>query len=95
MPRFIIASTISSASETIPSLQCASTNILYVTTLGSMPCFLIVSTISIALEIVPSLQSASINILYVTILSEILLSTISFKSLVASSSWPKFTHTMN
>ncbi|KHG05457.1 hypothetical protein F383_30321 [Gossypium arboreum] len=89
MPRFIIASTISSASETIPSLQCASTNVLYVTTLGSMPCFLIMSTVSTALEIVPSLQRASINKLYVTISSEILSSTISFKSLVASSCWPE------
>ncbi|TYJ39089.1 hypothetical protein E1A91_A04G042000v1 [Gossypium mustelinum] len=89
MPRFIIASKISSALENIPSLQCASTNVLYVTTLGSIPCFLIMSTVSTALEIVPSLQSASINILYVTILSEILLSTISFKRLVASSSRPK------
>ncbi|KAB2032554.1 hypothetical protein ES319_D05G382300v1 [Gossypium barbadense] len=89
MPRFIIASTISLASETIPSLQCASTNVLYVTTLSSMPCFLIMSMVSTALEIVPSLQRASINILYVTISSEILLSTISFKSLVASSCWPE------
>ncbi|TYI84903.1 hypothetical protein E1A91_D05G399600v1 [Gossypium mustelinum] len=89
MPRFIISSTIPSASETIPTLQCASTNVLYVTTSGSMPCFLIVSTISTALEIVPSLQRASINNVYVTISSEILLSTISFKSLVASSCRPK------
>ncbi|TYG71634.1 hypothetical protein ES288_D05G413000v1 [Gossypium darwinii] len=86
---FIIESTKSSASETIPSLQCASTNVLCVTTSGSMPCFLIVSTISTALEIVPSLQRASINKVYVTISSEILLSAISFKSLVASSCWPK------
>ncbi|KHG15941.1 hypothetical protein F383_21817 [Gossypium arboreum] len=42
MPSFLIVSTISSASETLPSLQCASTNVLYVTTSGSMPCFLIV-----------------------------------------------------
>ncbi|KAG4204221.1 hypothetical protein ERO13_A04G035001v2 [Gossypium hirsutum] len=89
MPCFIIASTISSASETIPSLQCASTNELYVKALGSMPCFLIMSTVSTALGIIPSLQSASINMVYVTISSEILLSTISFKSLIASSCWPK------
>ncbi|KAB2032729.1 hypothetical protein ES319_D05G396600v1 [Gossypium barbadense] len=87
MSRFIIASTISSAAETIPSLQCASTNVLYVTKLGSMPCFLIMPTVSKAFEIIPSLQSASINIVCVTILSEILLSTVSFKSLVASSCW--------
>ncbi|KAG4149734.1 hypothetical protein ERO13_D05G352050v2 [Gossypium hirsutum] len=89
MPCFIIASTKFSASETIPSLQCASTYVLYVTTSGSMPCFLIVSTICTALEIIPSLQRASINKVYVTISSEILLSAISFKSLVASSCWPK------
>ncbi|KHG11787.1 hypothetical protein F383_13660 [Gossypium arboreum] len=89
MPRFIIASTISSALETIHSLQCASTNVLYVTILGSMSCFLIMPIVSTALESNPSLQSALINILYVTILSEILLSTISFKSLVASSCWPE------
>ncbi|KAG4126028.1 hypothetical protein ERO13_D10G132666v2 [Gossypium hirsutum] len=89
MPFFLIVSTISSALETIPSLQCASTNILYVTTLGSMPCFRIASTVSTASEITLFLQCASINILYVTISREILLPAISFKSLVASFCWPK------